>query len=597
MNRPIRVVSIGIAMIAIVVWLGIRKPKGPMDGANTNGHAPECALKEIAQDIGIQFVHNPGPPTFFLPEIMGSGLALLDFDRDGRMDIYLVNGTAGPPHPLGTADTSQSSDALYQQQPDGRFVDVTGASGIDESNYGMGVAVGDVNNDGFVDLYIVNFGCDRLLLNQGGRRFTDITRSSGIEDSKWGSSAAFFDYDRDGRLDVFVVNYVEQPRPSPCRSANGSEDYCTPNQFAYTRGRLLHNVSDTAAARSDPTAVRFDDATEPSGIGSKSGPGLGIQPGDFNDDGWPDLYVANDGTGNFLWLNQRDGTFREMAIPLGAAYSVAGKAQAGMGIAFGDADSDQRLDLVVTNLPGEGATLYRNNSTMGFTDISATSNILQLTLNSTGFGVALADIDHDGDLDLFLVNGRVYQPMDQPAVLPPSPKNTDTLLLQRFWGAYAQPNQFLRNDGRGQFEDDSAASGDFCRLSEVSRGLAVGDLDNDGDLDLVATNVAGRTRVYRNDIPKRGHWLMLSAVDPALGGRDAYGATVTVRAGSRQWVRYLQPASSYQSSHDPRLHYGVGSAIRIEEIEVQWPDGIVEKFEGGSIDCQRTLQRGSGSRP
>jgi hypothetical protein len=593
-----RFVALGIAVLtsALVIWL--IAPSANQHPSHQTGLSPssDFALTSIASEWDIEFLHDPGPASFFFPAITGSGVALFDFDQDGDLDIFAVNGTGGAPHPLARPDTVQSRNRLYRQDPGPRFVDVTESSGVGYNEFGMGAAVGDVNNDGYPDLFLVNFGCDRLFLNRRDGTFVDITTGAGLTDSLWGSSAAFVDFDRDGRLDLFVVNYVDYSRPKACKKASGIEDFCLPLHFPPAPDRLYRNVTDPSASRLNPAAVRFEDASEASGIATKPGRGLGIRPGDFNDDGWPDLFVANDSEENTLWVNRRDGTFRDLAVPWGVALDRGGRPQASMGIAEGDVDLDGRDDLVVTGLRGEYTIVYRRRSTDGYDDVSHDIGVASTTRPFTGFGAALVDLDHDTDLDLIIVNGRVVQLEGRPVVAPPANPYRDAAGSERFWSAYAEPQLLLENDGAGRYRNVTGRSGDFAQVVQSSRALAVGDLDNDGDLDLVVTNVAGPLNVFRNDATKVGHWLMVRAVDPFLGGRDAYGARVTVYMSSRQLTRCIQPASSYQSSDDPRAHFGLGPASRVEYIEVVWPNGERERFAGCDADRHVTLGRGKGVR-
>ncbi len=557
----------------------------------------EFPLMDVTREWGIDFVHDPGPPSFFFPAIVGSGVALLDYDQDGRVDIYFRNGTGGHPHPLARPDGPRATSRLFHQESDGRFVDVTEQSGLGDRGYGMGVAVGDINNDGYPDVYAVNFGGDRLYLNQRDGTFLDVTASSGVGNTEWGSSATFIDFDRDGRLDLFVTNYVDYSRPRSCTLANGREDFCNPSNFLPTRDKLYHNVTNIEAAKTDAAAVRFEDVSTASGIAAQPGPGLGIRAGDFNEDGWPDVFVANDGRADFMWINQQNGKFRELAVPIGVGYNSLGRPTASMGIAEGDIDGDGDFDLIVTNLRAESNTLFRKSSA-SYEDVTAAAGLKPASYPHTGFGIALADMDHDGSLDMVVANGHVYQAIDRPVVRPPAPNSAGPAAVRQFWQAYADTKQLLLGDGTGRFEDVSLKTGEFAKQSEVSRGLAVGDIDGDGDLDLVFTNIAGAARVVRNCLKKKGHWLVLRVVDPACGGRDAYGALVEVQAGQNKWIRRVQPGSSFQSSDDPRVHFGLGDTEHIDSITVRWPDGSMdpERFEGGEINGVRSLRRGEGRK-
>ncbi len=515
---------------------------------------------EITDEVGLHVTHDAGAEgDYRFEEIMGPGAAMFDFDGDGRLDIYLVNGT--------------SMDRLYRQTSDGSFVDVTAPSGIRALHYGSGCAVGDYDNDGDPDLYLTNFGPDQLWRNNGDGTFTDVTAAAGISNDLWSVSAAFFDYDRDGLLDLYVANYVLDPNSAGCYDAAGRLEYCGPQNFVPAPDVLWHNDA----------GGRFRNVSVQSGIAAVPGPGLGVVCADFNDDGWDDVYVANDAAGNFLWINRHDGTFEETAVLAGCAYNRNGDAEAGMGIALGDADGDGRLDLFVTHLQKETNTLYRGAAYDSFVDATDMSGLGMSSYTYTGFGTAMLDVDHDGDLDLVIVNGAVKRrsrPVSGAAV-------------GEYWQRYAEPNLLYVNDGSGKFTDVSSQAGLFCTRPEVSRGLAFGDVDGDGDLDLLVTQDGGPARLFRNDVPKRGRWVTVRAVDPALG-RDALGAVVSVTAGGRTFRRTIAAAGSYASSSQPVAHFGLGDAESVDRITVRWPDGMEEHFAGVPVDAAVELRRGTG---
>jgi hypothetical protein len=504
-----------------------------------------------------------------MPQALGSGAALFDYDNDGRLDIYLLQNS-GP--------DSSSTNRLFHQLPNGVFKDVSAGSGLDIAGYNMGVAVGDVNNDGFPDVLVTQYGGVKLFLNNGNGTFTDVTKEAGLSNPAWGASAAFFDYDRDGWLDLVVVNYLDYDPTWACTTASGKPDYCAPRTFGGRVSRLFHNLGKGNGAK----AVGFEDVTEKSGLGRLAGPGLGVVCADFDGDGWPDLFIANDGQPNRLWINRHDGTFTEEAARRGVAYNAMGQAEAGMGVALGDVDGDGLFDLFVTHLTEETNTLWRQGPRGLFNDRTAASGLKVPHSRGTGFGTVLADFDQDGALDVAVVNGRVSR---GSAII-----NTS---LGPHWGLYAEQNHLFTNDGTGLFRDISQANSAFCGKANVARGLAWGDLDGDGALDLLVTTVAAPARLYRNVVPRRGHWLLVRALDPALK-RDAYGAEVRVRAGERRWVRWINPSGSYLCSSDPRAHFGLGSADRIDGIEVLWPDGKTESFPSCRVDQQLVLVRGSG---
>jgi hypothetical protein len=527
-------------------------------------------LADVTDAVGLDFVHDAGPlPTgrYFMPQALGSGAALFDFDGDDRLDVYLLQN-GGP---------KGAKNRLFRQTNRGRFEEVAN-SGLDIAGYNMGVAVGDVNNDGRLDVLVTQYGGIQLFLNQGKGRFTNVTREAGLENTGWGMSAAFFDYDRDGWLDLVVVNYIDYDPSWPCTSS-GKPEYCPPSTFKGQVTRLFRNLG---PGKDDK--VRFQDRTVASGLNARAGPGLGVLCADFNGDGWPDVFVANDGKPNHLWINRHDGTFREEALQRGVAFNGMAQAEAGMGVAYGDVDGDGLPDLFVTHLRQETHTLWKQVSPGLFHDQTMFFGLARTRWRGTGFGTILADFDHNGMSDIAVVNGAIARGsvMENPA-------------LGSHWGFYAEHNQLFANEGRGQFRDISADNHDFCSTPRVARGLACGDMDNDGALDLLVTNVAGPARLYRNVAPRRGHWLMVRAVDPQLR-RDAIGAEIRIRAAGQTWIRLINPAASYLSSSDLRAHFGFGPLACVEEIEVTWPKGEKEVFACGSLDRPITLEKGKGTR-
>jgi hypothetical protein len=499
-------------------------------------------------------------------EQLGSGVALLDYDGDDDLDIYFVNTSR---RSVPEAD-APLRNGLWQQV-DGTFIDVTAASGLGDTGYGVGVAVGDIDNDGHPDVYTTNIGLDALYHNEGDGTFTNVTEVAGIDNREWGASATFLDFDLDGFLDLYVTNYFEYDTLKTCPDQTGRFDYCGPQHFGGTPDVLYRNNGDGT----------FVNVSRASGIATETHEGLGVVSADFNDDGFPDLYVSNDGEPNHLWINQRDGTFRDNALALGAAVNAFGQTEAGMGLALGDIDQDADLDLFVTHIGGESNTFY-SRSPQGYRDATMATGLAQPSLSFTGFGTGLFDYDHDGDLDLAVVNGRVTR---GPTSESGRPRN--------HWDAYAEPNLLFENEGLGQFRDVSGAAPDFTEPLTNSRGLAFGDIDNDGDIDMLVTNAGGRAQLFRNDVPNKGRWLIVRVIDPVLG-RDAIGATVTVFAGGLRLQRLITGGYSFLSSSDPRAHFGTGSAAAVDSILVRWPGGSAERFPGGPTGRRITLERGRG---
>jgi hypothetical protein len=520
---------------------------------------------DVTDRIGLDFRHDPElSGRYRLPEIVGPGAALFDHDGDGDLDLYLTQGG-----PAGGA-----ANRLFRQDDDGGFTDATAESGLGDAGRGMGVAAGDVDNDGDLDLFVANFGPDALYVNQGGGRFVEAAREAGLDGGGFATSAVFCDYDRDGYLDLYVTHYVADDPDVTCQGRDGAIDFCGPSAFAGEPDRLYRN-------RGDGT---FADASREAGVASVAAPGLGVVCQDLDGDGWMDFYVANDGVANQLWHNRGNGRFEDLALVSGTALNAFGEAEAGMGVTLGDADGDGQLDIFLTHLDKETNTLYRNEGGSMFSDRTSMTGLASPGRAMTGFGTAFLDYDHDGALDLAVVNGAVYRAL--------GPIGTSLEAYERTLG---QENLLLRNMGEGRFEDVSASAPAFTSRREVGRGLAVGDVDEDGDLDLLVANAGGSARLFRNQAPKVGHWLMVRAYDPALS-RDAHGAVVTVTAGGKEYVRIANPGYGYLSSHDPRAHFGLPPDAAPEEIRVRWPDGVLERFPGGETNRHLTLRKGAGSR-
>ncbi|MDE0298102.1 MAG: CRTAC1 family protein [Candidatus Poribacteria bacterium] len=567
-------VTIGLVCLVTVVAIA------------TTGHTDrdKPLFTEITSAVGLEESLEPWPSdgTYTLPEIMGGGVALFDYDNDNDLDLLHIRSLLFR-EPTGEKERRPSEIAgghwaglfwthfrLFQQQADGSFSDVTDLAGFDDAGYGQGVAVGDTDNDGDLDLFVTNFGPDVFYRNNGDGTFADATDAAGFSKGGWSTSAAFLDYDADGYLDLYVARYLRFDPAVSCRRLSDARDYCGPQSFEGIPDSLYRNNGDGT----------FTDVTLEVGIVS-SDKGLGVVCADFTSDGWVDLYVANDGEANRLWVNSGSGAFFDEAIMRGLAFNTHGKAEASMGVTVGDVNRDGELDLFMTHFVRETNTLYLASPYGIFSDATDNSGFSGIDLPFTGFGCGFFDFDHDADLDIALVNGRVMRGPVLPGVN-----------LGTFWKPYAEPNLLFENDGRGQFSGVGARGGNFTSQVEISRGLAFGDIDRDGDLDFVVGNIWGTPRVFRNDAPALGtHWLSVRAM---TGKRDAIGARVTVVADGVKFVGLVLPAYSYLSSSEFKAHFGLGEIEEVEAVEVLWPDGDKERFRVSGIDRVITLRQGEG---
>jgi enediyne biosynthesis protein E4 len=538
-------------------------------------------FEDATEAAGIDFVHDAGTfGSYEMTQVVGSGVAWFDCDGDGKLDLlFLVNNRPD----------AAVTNRLYRQTDRGRFEDITKQSGLGFAGPSMGVAIGDVNNDGKPDVLITQVGGVRLFLNLGGGKFREVTAVAGLVNPLWACSANFVDYDRDGKLDLVIANYVDYDPSIPCLGPGGQRDYCSPKTFVGTVSRLFRNLGVQPTAADSATALdsergnapKFQDVTIASGLAQKPGPGLGVFCADFTGDDWPDILIANDGLPNHLWVQQKNGFFAEEANVRGIGVDAMGQAQANMGIAIGDVDRDGLLDVFVTHLTEEKHTLWLQGPVGLFQDRTARWRLTQAGWRSTGFGTVMGDFDNDGAVDIAVVNGRVARGTRTPNdALGPHLRE------------YSERNQLFRNTGDG-FEDVSEANPALCGIPNVARGLAWADYDDDGRLDLVVTVVGGPAKLFRNVAAPSGHWLSVRAVDAALK-RDVYGATVTVHAGKERWLRVINPGDSYLCSSDCRAHFGLGDLAAIDAIEVRWPDGRRERFPGGAVDRVATLTRGQG---
>jgi enediyne biosynthesis protein E4 len=543
-----RLQKTGTLIALLMSWVVIDGQSSPPAAAPS----PSAAFVDVTERLGVNFQYRPSHTSRkYLLETMGAGVALFDYDNDGRLDIYLVNGTPlSDPTAKGTVP--QKTDApywnrLYHQKPDGTFEDVTEKAGVEGAGYGMGVAVGDFDNDGFEDLYVTAYGGNRLYHNNGNGTFTDVTEKAGVAGGGWSTSAAWVDLDGDGFLDLVVLRYLDWDFDDLwCgEHKQGYRAYCHPDFFKPTSLLVYHNNKDGT----------FTEVAQKIGMG-KAGKGLGVAIADYDRDGHIDVFVANDSMAEFLYHNKGDGTFEEVGLASEVALDLEGRTYAGMGVDFADYNNDGWPDIVVTDLANQRYALYRNNGDGFFTYASNATGIGQMTMVHSGWGVRLFDFDNDGWKDLLVAQGH----------------DLDTIELNYPNLRYREPMLLARNQENG-FVDVSAQSGGVFRQAWVARGMAIGDLDNDGRLDAVVTTNDGPVHILHNETATQNHWILLKLVGHK-SNRDAIGAEVSAVTGAGTQVATVSTAGSYLSSSDKRVHFGLGKERVVKEIEIRWPSGI-----------------------
>jgi len=542
-----------------IPWLGalsLAACGGDAPTARTAGAGTQSAawFREVAAESGVDFEHRSGHDgEFYTPEVVTGGIALADVDGDGDLDLYLVQAGSivAPP-------AERPGNRLYSNRGDGSFEDITDGSGANDRGYGIGVASGDYDDDGNVDLYVTNVGPNALLRGAGDGTFSDVTEAAGVGDPGFGSSAAFVDYDADGDLDLYVANYLvwSVEAEQECSNSLGQSDYCAPSVYnAPAVDVLYRNEGDGT----------FTDVTEEAGLTASFGTGLGVACGDFTGDGRVDFFVANDGRPDQLWVNLGDGRFEDRALIMGCAIDNNGVAKAGMGVAVGDLDDDGDLDLLVSNLRRESDSLYLNQGEY-FEDATAVSGLSLLSRQFTRFGTGWLDFDNDGQLDLYQANGRVVTDVDGHGTGDP----------------LAEPNLLYRGTPGGGFEEVLPRGGTDPVRIHTSRGAAFGDVDGDGAIDVVVANRDAAPYVLRNVAGARGNWLLVRVLDEH--GRDALGASVTIELDGRTVTRDVRTAYSYCSASDPRVHFGLGSHERVDSLAVRWPDGTRQSVAAPAVN-------------
>ena len=573
-KRPLLVFAL-LGLAALLSWQASAQLPAPL----VQGPVPKDSIAyftDVAEKAGLtmQNIFGGKDTKKYIIETTGTGVAIFDYDNDGWPDIFLVNGTTleGASAPAAQQPTSH----LYRNNHDGTFTDVTVAAGLAGSGWGQGVCVGDYDNDGWEDLYVTYYGKNRLFHNQHGV-FTEVADKSGVAGTgkAWGTGCAWVDYDRDGHLDLMIANYVDfdlatVPAPGERQSCiwKGIPVMCGPRGLPGAKNILYHN-------RGDGT---FEDVTHKAHIDQTDAHyAFSVSTFDYNDDSWPDIYVACDSTASILYRNNRDGTFTDVGVTSGVAFNEDGREQAGMGSTIGDFNGDGRLDIFKTNFSDDTSTLYRNNGDGTFDDFTAAAG-LALSTKYLGWGTMFLDFDNDGWPDLLLVNGHVYPEVDK----------------WHLGSDYEEPRILYRNLGNGTFADVSASAGPGILMKASARGLAVGDLWNNGRISAVISNMNTMPSLLVNQVQSSNHWIAIQTMG-AKSNRDGIGARIRVQAGTRTLVDEVRSGSSYVSNNDMRVHFGLGKTNKVDWIEVRWPSGLIERFTGVAVDSIQTVREGSGS--
>ncbi len=586
-HPTLRILTIAIAALSASLLASTNTPPPAQTQTPTKPPAPSSAplpfsFTNIARQAGLTAttIYGGRETNKYLLETTGCGVALIDYDNDGWLDIFLVNGTTLEGFPKGEEPTAH----LYRNKHDGTFEDVTDKAGLRQSGWGQGACVGDIDNDGYDDLYVTYWGQNRLFRNRGNGTFEDITERAGLKTARrWGAGCAFLDYNRDGHLDLFAANYIDMdlastpvPDSGLCRY-KGIAVACGPPGLKGGKNALYRNKGDGT----------FEDVSVKSGIASAGTGtyGLGVSTLDFDNDGWVDLYVANDSNPSALYRNNHDGTFKDIAVPAGCAYSQDGKPQAGMGVAVADYDHNGTFDIFKTNFAGDTSTLYANMGN-GFCEDRTFVAGIGLNTRYLGWGVGFLDLDHDSWPDLFLVNGHVYPEVKQLSTEAPYKQRK---IVYRNLG----------NSGNGRFEDISERLGEPITTPKAGRGAAFGDVDNDGDIDIVVNNVNDTPDLFRLDRTdanaRSAHWITFK-LEGTSSNRNAIGARVRITIGRDTQMDEVRGGGSYYAQNDFRVHFGLASATVIDRVDVRWPNGLEEAWEQVKADQFVTLKEGAGSR-